>query len=1026
MCGSPLLRPSCSSCGDRRDAGQPRIVEGSTIFRVSAGIADGDRRTVGVCANCCSIATPSWARWSAGLSAIGVGRGPGRGRRRDRRGSASRACWRRVARFGRSGRDDGRCALAAARSSRTPSGASRGSCSNRCAPADWDELTVGAAALVAPRARSRARPSRRWPATPMHAAVHGLVWLACNLAERAPTLLIVDDVHWADAASLRWLVQLARRLEELPLGVLCAVRAGEPRRRAGACSPSCSRRPPSRRSGRDRSAPPPPRRSSPRGCPPADAGVRACLPRRHRPATRSCCGALLGHLVAERDRARRGQVAPAAERVRARPGRARRRAPARRGSRTAPRALARALRGPRPRARRCATPPGSPRLEPRRRRPRWPTRCAPPDSCTATGRSALAHPLIAGALYAQPGARRARALARPTRRACCSSDERADPERVALHLLRTEPAGDPATVAALRAAAASAPAPAARPRAPPASCAAPLAEPPLDPRRRGATCTGELGLALRRPRPARRARACCAKPSSSPPRPPQRCRDRAARRARARPRRPLRPRASTLSRRGLERPRRHCRPSDRERLEAELVCNGWHARRTTVAEAPSTAAGSALGALPTRALARQRRHGRRCCDGRARAASVHALLEPAPRRRRARPRVRLAPGHDRHHRARSPTTTSTPRPRAATRSSIIARPRGWLIALAHGSFMRAMALVRAGRIRDAEADARFAFDFKLANSPAPALLWSLHPLVDALTELDELDAADAALAAAGQLGDPPAGALAAPLLLETPGAAAARPAPPRRRARRPAQPPPHRWSELERPPRRPSRPGASRPPSALTAMDEIAAGTPARRGAPRSSPSASALPVRRAPACARLAHAGDPDERIALLEQRGRAARRLARAARAHARARRPRRRPAPRQPPPRRPCAAAPRARPRRPPRHAPARPPRARTSCSAAGARPRRAALSGIDALTPTEHRVATLAARGPQQPRDRPTALRHPPHRRDPPHPRLPEARHQCARRAPCRPGRGRRPLTRGPADSNPGLAAPLPAR
>ena len=63
----------------------------------------------------------------------------------------------------------------------------------------------------------------------------------------------------------------------------------------------------------------------------------------------------------------------------------------------------------------------------------------------------------------------------------------------------------------------------------------------------------------------------------------------------------------------------------------------------------------------------------------------------------------------------------------------VARPRGWLIALAHGSFLRAIALVRAGRMREAEADARLAFDIKLANSPPPAVIWSLFPLVDALT-----------------------------------------------------------------------------------------------------------------------------------------------------------------------------------------------------------------------------------------------------------------------------------------------------
>jgi DNA-binding CsgD family transcriptional regulator len=38
-----------------------------------------------------------------------------------------------------------------------------------------------------------------------------------------------------------------------------------------------------------------------------------------------------------------------------------------------------------------------------------------------------------------------------------------------------------------------------------------------------------------------------------------------------------------------------------------------------------------------------------------------------------------------------------------------------------------------------------------------------------------------------------------------------------------------------------------------------------------------------------------------------------------------------------------------------------RARHELHATGARPRRSALSGVDALTPAEHRVATLAAEG-----------------------------------------------------------------
>jgi predicted ATPase len=37
------------------------------------------------------------------------------------------------------------------------------------------------------------------------AMLHGLYWLALNLADERPLLIAVDDVHWADAPSLRWL-----------------------------------------------------------------------------------------------------------------------------------------------------------------------------------------------------------------------------------------------------------------------------------------------------------------------------------------------------------------------------------------------------------------------------------------------------------------------------------------------------------------------------------------------------------------------------------------------------------------------------------------------------------------------------------------------------------------------------------------------------------------------------------------------------------------------------------------------------
>ncbi len=64
------------------------------------------------------------------------------------------------------------------------------------------------------------------PAEPA-AALHGLFWLVSNLAERDRLMLIVDDAHWADRPSLRFLAYLARRLSGLPVLLLVAVRPHE-------------------------------------------------------------------------------------------------------------------------------------------------------------------------------------------------------------------------------------------------------------------------------------------------------------------------------------------------------------------------------------------------------------------------------------------------------------------------------------------------------------------------------------------------------------------------------------------------------------------------------------------------------------------------------------------------------------------------------------------------------------------------------------------------------------------------------
>ena len=59
------------------------------------------------------------------------------------------------------------------------------------------------------------------------AVLHGLYWLAANLAARGPTAIVIDDLHWTDAPTLRWLAFLGRRLEGLPLLVVLGLRPPE-------------------------------------------------------------------------------------------------------------------------------------------------------------------------------------------------------------------------------------------------------------------------------------------------------------------------------------------------------------------------------------------------------------------------------------------------------------------------------------------------------------------------------------------------------------------------------------------------------------------------------------------------------------------------------------------------------------------------------------------------------------------------------------------------------------------------------
>jgi DNA-binding CsgD family transcriptional regulator len=90
------------------------------------------------------------------------------------------------------------------------------------------ELLSGPAALVEPLFRaSRLAASPDTSAEGSFALLHGLYWLAANVAFQQPTLFAIDDLHWADTPSLRWLLYLTRRLEGVPLLVAAGARPPE-------------------------------------------------------------------------------------------------------------------------------------------------------------------------------------------------------------------------------------------------------------------------------------------------------------------------------------------------------------------------------------------------------------------------------------------------------------------------------------------------------------------------------------------------------------------------------------------------------------------------------------------------------------------------------------------------------------------------------------------------------------------------------------------------------------------------------
>ncbi|BEP11788.1 AAA family ATPase [Acidothermaceae bacterium B102] len=98
----------------------------------------------------------------------------------------------------------------------------------RLTPDERAEVFAGAAApaahVVAPELMRAERPATMSE----YGVLHGIYWLATNLAEQGPMVLAVDDLHWVDASSVRALCYLALRIADLRIALVVTLRPAEP------------------------------------------------------------------------------------------------------------------------------------------------------------------------------------------------------------------------------------------------------------------------------------------------------------------------------------------------------------------------------------------------------------------------------------------------------------------------------------------------------------------------------------------------------------------------------------------------------------------------------------------------------------------------------------------------------------------------------------------------------------------------------------------------------------------------------
>lgn len=107
----------------------------------------------------------------------------------------------------------------------------------RASAAERADLLDGAAGLAAgalslPGSAADGREIAIGPEPPF-SVLHGLYWLCANLASARPVCVVIDDAHWADSPSLRFLAFLLPRLEGLAATIVLGARPRESRADVG-------------------------------------------------------------------------------------------------------------------------------------------------------------------------------------------------------------------------------------------------------------------------------------------------------------------------------------------------------------------------------------------------------------------------------------------------------------------------------------------------------------------------------------------------------------------------------------------------------------------------------------------------------------------------------------------------------------------------------------------------------------------------------------------------------------------------